>query len=99
MPAVLRVLAPAKINLDLRVGKRRPGDGFHPLLSWVSSIGLFDTLEFERARGQSVEASRAFELRIADADRLDRATSPLPADTTGNLVYQAAVALAEFVQQ
>ncbi|HLL88558.1 MAG TPA: hypothetical protein VK324_04590, partial [Tepidisphaeraceae bacterium] len=45
-----RFLAPAKVNLHLRVGPPRP-DGFHPLLSWMCTVGLFDTLEirFERA--------------------------------------------------
>ncbi len=39
----LKLLAPAKINLHLRVGGRR-NDGFHPLLTWMTTIGLFDTL-------------------------------------------------------
>ena len=34
---------PAKINLHLRVGPPR-ADGFHPLLTWMCTIGLFDTL-------------------------------------------------------
>jgi 4-diphosphocytidyl-2-C-methyl-D-erythritol kinase len=41
----MRVLAPAKINLHLRVGPPT-ADGFHPLLSWMATVGLFDTLEF-----------------------------------------------------
>ena len=44
----MRVLAPAKINLHLRVGPRRE-DGFHSLLSWFVTVGLFDTLTFEAA--------------------------------------------------
>ena len=39
----MHLLAPAKINVHLRVGPRR-SDGFHPLLSWMSTVGLFDTL-------------------------------------------------------
>ncbi|HZZ44538.1 MAG TPA: hypothetical protein VFE58_16500, partial [Tepidisphaeraceae bacterium] len=39
----MHVLAPAKINLHLRVGKRRD-DGFHPLLTWMCTVGLFDKL-------------------------------------------------------
>jgi 4-diphosphocytidyl-2-C-methyl-D-erythritol kinase len=39
----MRLLAPAKINLHLRVGPLSP-DGFHPLLSWMTTVGLFDTL-------------------------------------------------------
>ena len=42
----LRVAAPAKINLHLRVGPPRAGDGFHPLMSWMVTVGLFDNLEF-----------------------------------------------------
>jgi 4-diphosphocytidyl-2-C-methyl-D-erythritol kinase len=39
----MRVLSPAKINLNLRIGP--PGaDGFHPLMSWFVTVGLFDTL-------------------------------------------------------
>jgi 4-diphosphocytidyl-2-C-methyl-D-erythritol kinase len=44
----MRLLAPAKINLHLRVGPPRV-DGFHPLLTWMCTCGLFDTLELERA--------------------------------------------------
>ncbi|HEY2589807.1 MAG TPA: 4-(cytidine 5'-diphospho)-2-C-methyl-D-erythritol kinase [Tepidisphaeraceae bacterium] len=39
----MQLLAPAKINLHLRVGPRR-SDGFHSLLSWFATVGLFDNL-------------------------------------------------------
>jgi len=39
-------MAPAKLNLHLRVGPRRE-DGFHPLLSWMTTVGLFDSLVLE----------------------------------------------------
>src|SRR5688500_4388506 len=42
----LRLLCPAKINLHLRVGPRRD-DGFHPLLTWMCTVGLFDTLTLQ----------------------------------------------------
>ena len=42
----MRLLAPAKINLHLRVGPRRE-DGFHPLLSWFTTVRLFDSLVLE----------------------------------------------------
>jgi 4-diphosphocytidyl-2-C-methyl-D-erythritol kinase len=41
----MRVYSPGKINLHLRVGPVRP-DGFHPLCSWMVTVGLFDTLDF-----------------------------------------------------
>ncbi|HWE03289.1 MAG TPA: 4-(cytidine 5'-diphospho)-2-C-methyl-D-erythritol kinase [Tepidisphaeraceae bacterium] len=44
----MRLLCPAKINLHLRVGGLR-GDGFHPLLSWFCTTGLFDTLILKQA--------------------------------------------------
>jgi 4-diphosphocytidyl-2-C-methyl-D-erythritol kinase len=40
---MMRLTAPAKINLHLRIGPRR-ADGFHSLLSWMAVIGLFDNL-------------------------------------------------------
>jgi 4-diphosphocytidyl-2-C-methyl-D-erythritol kinase len=44
----VRVLSPAKINLHLRVGP--PGqDGFHPIMSWFSTVGFFDLLEIAKA--------------------------------------------------
>jgi 4-diphosphocytidyl-2-C-methyl-D-erythritol kinase len=45
-PRVLRLLAPAKVNLHLRVGPPR-ADGFHPLLTWMCTASLFDTLTIE----------------------------------------------------
>jgi 4-diphosphocytidyl-2-C-methyl-D-erythritol kinase len=44
----MQISAPAKINLHLRVGPPRP-DGFHPLMTWMTTIGLFDTLTFTPA--------------------------------------------------
>jgi len=43
----MRLAAPAKLNLHLRVGPPRP-DGFHPLLTWMCTVGLFDELELEK---------------------------------------------------
>ena len=40
------MLAPAKVNLHLRVGPPR-ADGFHPLLTWMCTASLFDTLTIE----------------------------------------------------
>jgi 4-diphosphocytidyl-2-C-methyl-D-erythritol kinase len=45
----MKLLAPAKINLHLRVGRLR-NDGFHPLVSWMCTVGLFDNLTLEPAQ-------------------------------------------------
>ncbi len=75
----MRTIAPAKVNLHLRVGPPR-ADGFHPLLTWMVTIGLFDTLELERTRGQGVRLI---------CDRADLPAGP------SNLVCRAAMAMIE----
>ena len=55
----MRLLAPAKINLHLRVGPRRT-DGFHPLLSWMTTVALFDTMTLQqRPAGQAGDGTVA----------------------------------------
>jgi 4-diphosphocytidyl-2-C-methyl-D-erythritol kinase len=75
------LLAPAKINLHLRVGSPR-SDGFHPLFSWMVTIGLFDTL--------SVEPSGTPGVRLTCDD------AGIPADAS-NLVVRTATALADWL--
>ena len=86
----MRVPAPAKINLHLRVGPLRH-DGFHPLLTWMVTAGLFDTLTFVRqplrAEENAAGGSRVFALSCSDPD--------LPTDSAGNLVTRVATALAD----
>src|SRR3954451_4885659 len=52
----MQLLAPAKINLYLRVGPLGADGypGFHPLVSWMVTVGLFDTLTFERTEANDV---------------------------------------------
>jgi 4-diphosphocytidyl-2-C-methyl-D-erythritol kinase len=49
----MRLRAPAKINLHLRVGPTRT-DGFHPLLSWMTTVSLFDTLTFRSTHAPGI---------------------------------------------
>src|SRR6059058_1426122 len=85
----MRVPAPAKINLYLRVGPARQEDGFHPLLTWMTTVALFDTLTFVRRPLRSAPARDAtnwFTLSCSD---------PSLACDAGNLVVRAATALAD----
>jgi 4-diphosphocytidyl-2-C-methyl-D-erythritol kinase len=50
----MRILSPAKINLHLRVGPRS-ADGFHPLLSWMCTVGLHDTIEMSAASNPGIQ--------------------------------------------
>jgi 4-diphosphocytidyl-2-C-methyl-D-erythritol kinase len=52
--ATLRVRVPAKVNLHLAVGPRRP-DGYHDLVSVMQTVSLFDMLRL-RLNGASAAA-------------------------------------------
>jgi 4-diphosphocytidyl-2-C-methyl-D-erythritol kinase len=77
----MRVTAPAKINLHLRVGPPT-ADGFHPLVSWMTTVGLFDILDFTRVDDSS--APSGVRLRCDDPS--------VPTDAS-NLVVKTATAL------
>lgn len=51
---MLVLQAPSKLNLDLRVGRRRD-DGYHPLASWFVTTSLADVLRFEVVRTSGIE--------------------------------------------
>jgi len=92
-PQSLRLLAPAKINLHLRVGPPTP-DGFHPLLSWMCTVALFDTIVLSRGTGQP---SRVAELPNASAlVELSCDDPSVPCDAS-NLIAKTASALADAI--
>ena len=49
----MRVQTPAKINLTLKVGKKRL-DGFHPIESVMQAISLYDYLDVEISKGMGL---------------------------------------------
>ena len=73
----MRILSPAKINLHLRVGPRAI-DGFHPLVSWMCTIGLYDTLDMNASAEPGI--------------RLKCDQPQVPVDET-NLIVRAGLAL------
>jgi len=94
----MRVPAPAKINLHLRVGPPK-ADGFHPLLTWMTTVALFDTLTFVRRRPTSPTSDDAGDSPTPPqrdahffALSCDRPDLPVGRD---NLVVKAAMALAD----
>lgn len=88
--SAMRLLAPAKINLHLRVGKRRD-DGFHSLVSWFVTIGLFDNLVLQKRALPERSRSGA---DIAEPMLLECDLPGLPCDGR-NLVVKVANGLAE----
>ena len=87
---VLRVRVPAKINLHLAVGPRRP-DGYHDIVSVLQTIGLFDTLELV-LDGDDHWAHPAARRRMRASLTLDGADGQLSGvpDGSDNLVLVAA---------
>lgn len=77
---IIRVQAPAKVNLVLRVLDRRP-DGYHNLWSLMQTVDVSDTLEARETPGRP-----CIHLTCDDAS--------LPTDRR-NLVYRAAEAVLE----
>src|SRR4051794_5990027 len=75
----MRLLAPAKINLHLRVGPLS-ASGFHPVLTWMTTVALFDTLTIERLDNRGADEPR---VRFTCDD------ATLPVDS-GNLAVRAA---------
>jgi len=74
----MHLSAPAKINLSLRVVRRRE-DGFHEIETLMAPIAIHDTLEIERRTSGGIEFTCSY--------------TTLPADGT-NLVVRAAAAFA-----
>ena len=76
----LRILAPAKINLGLRVYPLRP-DGFHPVETWMVPTSWHDTLTFTPGGPVRLEISGRAE--------------GIPTELDKNLIGRAALKLAE----
>lgn len=76
--AKLRVVAPAKLNLFLHAGERRP-DGFHDLQSLIVFADVGDELEISRSAELSLSVSGQFAHALPESDN--------------NLVLKAARAL------
>ncbi len=81
MPATLKLAAPAKLNLYLRVTGKR-ADGYHLLDGLAAFADIHDTLEIAPADTLTFSASGPFADALGD-------------DMSSNLVVKAALALAD----
>jgi 4-diphosphocytidyl-2-C-methyl-D-erythritol kinase len=89
----MRLLAAAKINLHLRVAPPR-SDGFHPLMSWFVTVGLFDTLTLDADPQSARPLARSIHAATGSPISLRTDQNDLPTDER-NLVVRAAKALAD----
>jgi len=78
----IKIKTPAKINLTLKVEKKRP-DGFHPIESIMAAINLFDYIDIE-IKGQS----NAKETGMPKIN-ISSNSSEIPHDSS-NIAYKAA---------
>jgi 4-diphosphocytidyl-2-C-methyl-D-erythritol kinase len=79
----MRLYCPAKINLHLRVGPLG-GDGYHPLLSWMSTITLADELEITESDTGRIELScDRPELAVDATNLIVRAGAALSSEAGG----------------
>ncbi len=72
----MQVIAPAKINLSLRVLGRR-SDGFHEIETFIAPISLFDELKIEQRSGKQKVAFRCDDPSVpqGEANIVVRATN------------------------
>jgi 4-diphosphocytidyl-2-C-methyl-D-erythritol kinase len=79
-----REFAPAKINLTLRIGRKRP-DGYHDLESLVVFAGTGDTLRLvpDTPLGLDVDGPTATDAGPADSNLVLKATRELQAQVAG----------------
>ena len=79
----IRVKTPAKINLTLKVGKKR-SDGFHPIESVMAAINLFDYIDIEIIE-HAIGASGETKINISSN------SNEIPHDSL-NIAHKAAAA-------
>ena len=76
-------LAPAKVNLTLDVGARRP-DGYHEVVSVMQSVALYDTVTMESGTGEGISLTCDDAAIPADGSNLAWRAAEVFFDRTGH---------------
>jgi 4-diphosphocytidyl-2-C-methyl-D-erythritol kinase len=85
----LKISAPCKVNLHLRVGERR-ADGYHDLESLFAALDFGDTLEFEVLKNPGIcEILTDWRLPSAGFPNGNPAPPEFPVPGSRNIVYKA----------
>ncbi|WP_232050893.1 4-(cytidine 5'-diphospho)-2-C-methyl-D-erythritol kinase [Arabiibacter massiliensis] len=82
VPGAIRVVAPAKVNLFLDIGGKRP-DGYHEAVSIMHALALHDTLLMRRTPGRGEGLSIQLTCRACEG------TAPLDVAPEDNIVTKA----------
>ncbi len=101
---ILRIIAPAKVNLFLDIGKRQP-DGYHEAISIMHALTMHDTLLMrcdatpeaadQRTETQHDATLEAAGLQVEISCKACGGIAPLTIPTEQNIVSQAVRALAQ----
>lgn len=92
-PGTVKVIAPAKVNLFLGIGQRRP-DGYHEALSVMHALTMRDVL---RMRLEPAQPGGPEGLSVALDCRVAEGLPPLDVPTEDNIVSRAIRRLAEAI--
>lgn len=86
----VKLIAPAKINLVLAVGEKLP-DGYHEAHTILHALSLHDTIELRRTDLAGTGGGLSINVMCETAGNIE----PLEIEAEENIVYQAAMKLAE----
>ncbi|WP_165062662.1 4-(cytidine 5'-diphospho)-2-C-methyl-D-erythritol kinase [Adlercreutzia sp. ZJ154] len=107
-PGALKVIAPAKVNLFLAVGRHR-GDGYHDVVNVMHALALHDVLYFHRnaqswcapeklpSHMAAVGPANNLLVNITTADKTQAAIRALDVPASENLVTRALAKLAHAI--
>lgn len=91
-PAALKLVAPAKVNLYLEIGDKRP-DGYHEAVSIMHALMLHDVLRMKLAPAQ--ESGLTIYLTCSEREGI----APINVEPHDNIVSKAIMRLAEKVER
>jgi len=84
----VKILSPAKINLHLRVAPPA-SDGFHPLLSWMCTVGLHDEIEFRESTSPGLRLTCDHpEVPVDETNLITRAAKTLAPNLGADAILQ-----------
>ncbi len=89
-PGMVKVVAPAKVNLFLGVGARR-NDGYHAAMNIMHAVNLHDVLYMQLKPG--ADDATGLTVRVSMSSR--EGIAPLALPSQDNLVHRAIVQLAQ----
>ncbi len=86
----VKLIAPAKVNLILAIGKKLP-DGYHQAHTILHALSLHDTIEVRRSFLEETSDGLTISIKLEAAGNID----PLEIPAEENIIYHAVMRLAK----